>query len=68
MIEITGLPVGHTHEDIDQMFSSISRALLGGKSRAQTIVINTRDEFDDFLRNKVHLIILGLMASESKFN
>ncbi len=47
---MTGLPVGHTHEDIDQAFSVLSRALIGQKA---PIILNTREEFDKFISTKV---------------
>ena len=49
----SGLPVGHTHEDIDQIFSIISRALLGGPKRDVEVTLNTREELSDFLSTKV---------------
>lgn len=51
IFHIPGLPVGHTHEDIDQAFSVISRALRGVKRDA--ICLNTREAFDTFLSQKV---------------
>ncbi len=44
----TGLMVGHTHEDIDQIFSVISKALLRKSSPVQ---LRTPQEFDSFLQN-----------------
>jgi hypothetical protein len=46
---ITGLPVGHTHEDIDQLFSVVARKLVGGLTRV-LVELYTIDQLCDFLR------------------
>ncbi len=61
-----GLPVGHTHEDIDQVFSVISRALLGGPKRDSEVVLNTRDDLFNFLSNEVFAIVCETMLSLSR--
>ena len=47
--------MGHTHEDIDQAFSVISRALRGtaGRGKRELVSLNTREAFDLFLKEKV---------------
>ncbi len=48
--------MGHTHEDIDQTFSVISRALRGvSRVRRDLVILNTREQFDEFLKNEVIL-------------
>ncbi len=52
---LAGLPVGHTHEDIDQIFSVVSRALQGG-SKKEVVILHSRNEFISFLQNRVSAI------------
>ena len=51
--------MGHTHEDIDQAFSVISRALRGssGRGKRELVSLNTREAFDSFLRDKVQICL-----------
>jgi hypothetical protein len=43
-----GYNTGHTHEDIDQLFSVISRALINKHA-----VLPTVEDFEQFLENEV---------------
>ncbi len=50
-VELGFLPVGHTHEDIDQMFSSIAEALEKGSYNA-SLVMDLGDKPDDVVEGE----------------
>ncbi len=50
LMVLPGLMVGHTHEDIDQLFSLISKAMM---NKSESVELRTPSQFDTFLREKV---------------
>ncbi len=54
--EYAGLPPGHTHEDIDSLFSVIKQALIGRRNVSQgttAIIIRTVSALISFLKSDV---------------